>query len=74
MIFCAKFYFSAQMATMAIGNAIPGYFLELFVVLAIKFCIFSSPEQKLRVSYCHHPMSVVVRRPSYVVRRQQLVC
>ena len=26
----------------------------------------SSPEQKLRVSYCHHPLSVV--------RRQQLVC
>ena len=24
MIFCAKFYFSAQMATMAIGNANPG--------------------------------------------------
>ena len=23
MIFCAKFYFSAQMATMAIGNANP---------------------------------------------------
>ena len=23
------------------------------------FNIFSSPEQKLRVSYCHHPMSVV---------------
>ena len=34
---------------------------------------FSSPEQKLRVSYCHHPMSVV-RRTSSVVRRQQLVC
>ena len=28
--------------------------------------IISSPERKLRVSYCHHPMSVV--------RRQQLVC
>ena len=30
---------------------------------------FSSPEHKLRVSYCHHPMSssVVVRRPSFVV-------
>ena len=25
MIFCAKFYFSAQMATMAIGNANPAY-------------------------------------------------
>ena len=24
MIFCAKFYFSAQMVTMAIGNANPG--------------------------------------------------
>ena len=24
MILCAKFYFSAQMATMAIGNANPG--------------------------------------------------
>ena len=30
--------------------------------------IFSSPEQKLRVSYCHHPMSVV-RRLSSIVRR-----
>ena len=29
--------------------------------------IFSSPEQKLRVSYCHHPMSVVVRRPSSTI-------
>ena len=29
--------------------------------------IFSSPEQKLRMSYCHHPMSVVRRRPSFVV-------
>ena len=26
MIFCAKFYFSAQMATMAIGNANPVWF------------------------------------------------
>ena len=25
MIFCAKFYFSAQMATMAIGNANPEF-------------------------------------------------
>ena len=25
MIFCAKFYFSAQMVTMAIGNASPVY-------------------------------------------------
>ena len=33
---------------------------------AIHSQLFSSPEQKLRVSYCHHPMSVV--------RRQQLVC
>ena len=30
------------------------------------FHFISSPEQKLRMSYCHHPMSVV--------RRQQLVC
>ena len=29
--------------------------------------LFSSPEQKLRVSYCHHPMSVVRRHPSFVV-------
>ena len=29
--------------------------------------LFSSPEHKLRVSYCHHPMSVVRRRPSSVV-------
>ena len=35
--------------------------------------VFSLPEQKFRVSYCHHPMSVV-RRLSSVVRRQQLVC
>ena len=27
MIFCAKFYFSAQMATMAIGNANPAHIL-----------------------------------------------
>ena len=26
MIFCAKFYFSAQMATMAIGNANPEFY------------------------------------------------
>ena len=38
------------------------------------FFFISSPEQKLRMSYCHHPMSVVRRRPSSVVRRQQLVC
>ena len=36
--------------------------------------MFSSPEQKLRVSCCHHPLSVVHRRPSSVVCRQQLVC
>ena len=30
------------------------------------YIIFSSPEQKLRVSYCHHPLSVV-RCPSSVV-------
>ena len=36
--------------------------------------LFSSPEQKLRVSYCHHPMSVIRHRPSSVVCRQQLVC
>ena len=29
--------------------------------------VFSSPEHKLRVSYCHHTMSVVRRRPSFVV-------
>ena len=29
--------------------------------------IFSSPEQKLRMSYCHHPMSVVRRRPSSTI-------
>ena len=29
--------------------------------------VFSSPEQKLRVSYCDHPLPVIVRR-------QQLVC
>ena len=30
MIFCAKFYFSAQMATMAIGNANPvRYFMQI---------------------------------------------
>ena len=28
--------------------------------------IFSSPEQKLRVSYCHHPMSVVRRSSSTI--------
>ena len=37
-----------------------------------KPCIFSSPEQKLRVSYCDHTLSVV-RHQSSVVRRQQLV-
>ena len=35
---------------------------------------FSSPEQKLRVSYCHPPLSVVHRRLFSVVRLQQLVC
>ena len=29
--------------------------------------IFSSPEHKLGVSYCHHPMSVVRRHPLFVV-------
>ena len=33
----------------------------------ISITFISSPEQKLRMSYCHHPMSVVVRRPSFVV-------
>ena len=31
MIFCAKFYFSAQMATMAIGNANPDIATNLFI-------------------------------------------
>ena len=30
------------------------------------FLFFSSPEQKLRVSYCHHPMSVVCRSSSTI--------
>ena len=34
MIFCAKFYFSAQMATMAIGNANPAYIWKLSLVYA----------------------------------------
>ena len=38
------------------------------------FFFFSSPEHKLRVSYCHHPMSVVRRCPSSIVHHQQLVC
>ena len=29
-------------------------------------CFISSPEQKLRVSYCHHPMSVVHRSLSTI--------
>ena len=35
--------------------------------------IFSTPEQKLKVSYCDHPLSVL-RSPSSIVRCQQLVC
>ena len=30
MIFCAKFYFSLQMATMAIGNTNPGRIIQIF--------------------------------------------
>ena len=44
------------------------YFIvkTIFFLFLFFYFIFSSPEQKLRVSYCHHPMSVV-RRPSFVV-------
>ena len=37
MIFCAKFYFSAQMATMAIGNANPDilYLTDFRYLLAV---------------------------------------
>ena len=38
MIFCAKFYFSAQMATMAIGNANPEY------ILFSIFCLIKTAE------------------------------
>ena len=37
MIFCAKFYFSAQMATMAIGNANPAEnSTQMFLMLVTK--------------------------------------
>ena len=51
-------------------DSIAGY--ELMTLGMYPF--FSSPEQKLRVSYCHHPLSVVRRRQASVGRRQQLVC
>ena len=43
------------------------YIIFFQFVVFFFFFFFSSPEHRLRVSYCHHPMSVVVRR-------QQLVC
>ena len=60
--------------------------LQLMLILLLcKYCVTVDPpispnivEQlkvpffRLRVSYCHWPMSVV-RRPSSVVRRQQLL-
>jgi len=37
------------------------------------YLVFSSPDPKGHVSYCHHLASVVVRRPSSVVRRLSYV-
>ena len=43
MIFCAKFYFSAQMATMAIGNANPEiFYISQKIQLAECVCIKGS--------------------------------
>ena len=46
MIFCAKFYFSAQMATMAIGNANP----ELLMITFIK--IIALDQYKIERTAC----------------------
>ena len=45
---------------------VDSHYLEGTVKYFLKYFFFSSPEHKLRVSYCHHPMSVVCRS-SFVV-------
>ena len=61
MIFCAKFYFSEQMATMAIGNANPGVYVCFFFFSEIfkkKSGIIQNVKQTIPVQ--KHPFEVIV--------------
>ena len=58
--FCHMLKIPADLILLKVGVLVRWSTCLLYILF------FSSPEQKLRVSYCHHPMSVVRRSSSTI--------